>query len=194
MTNIASFLQQMPRMMWGIRVGDRRMMVSSGKFAWAEKGHARSALLNHMWHATGGRVDSRQLVGESLEKGYVNIIPLHRVILNVGDWGGDGHGVSYDVPILCNRTGRDIETAYREAVEMVGFDLIDQCADYGSRTMTDEQVQLLTEAGLDPIKEIQDYEDYLILYLEFVMLADPDFEYEYVRDDHLPIGGYGVLG
>jgi len=160
MTNVASFLKPVPRITWGIYAGDRRMMVSSGKSAWAKKHYAKAALLNHMRHAAGVLpiMDYQPIVDDSLEKGYVRIVPLHRVVLNVGDWSGDGSGASFDVPILCNRTGEEIEAAYRRAVEMVGFDLIDQCADLGS-----------------------------------LMLADPDFEYEYAHDDHINIGGYGVV-
>ena len=128
----------------------------------------------------------------------------HVVNLILGDSGGDGHEKESMTSIMSNCTKQEIKLAYQEGTKLVGFDLTKQvCYEFDDREINREFYNKLVELGLpknesdfdgdenDPISIWLD--DFTEMYLFIVKLGNPDFDYEFLQNSDIDIGGYGFF-
>lgn len=123
----------------------------------------------------------------------------------VGDDSEDGHGKIKTFLFKTNLNVTEIHQAYRDAVQMVGFDFTSNVAcDYQDNNILMEDFELLKSKGIDV--DLSDYmmkgdtsiylspENYLKFYLKYCKLGNPEFEYEEINTKNkIDIGGYGLL-
>ena len=126
------------------------------------------------------------------------------IILKYGDCSGDGHNISDSTAIKSNKTVADLQEAYQNGTQIVGFDFKETVAvEYEDSSLTEDQAIALQDAGID-LTEFDDYnedldaikimdEEFVEVYLKICQLGDPDFLYEYTRMNEINIGGYGLF-
>lgn len=140
----------------------------------------------------------------------------------MGDWSRDGHNQSESVVCECNLSVKEITQAYKKGVKTIGFDLVSDVAEaYEDNRLSWEHLQKLRIAGfkgeLDNEMSPEEADDenknnlykyytyqtgaalntetFLKIYMFFVKVGNPNFEYKLaVRDtDNIKIGGYGLF-
>jgi hypothetical protein len=130
----------------------------------------------------------------------------YRISLNVGDFWNDGHGryESFHYKTNCSRSV--ILTGYTSATAYTGLNPIeDFFRDYDDHCVSQETLTKLRELGLIPEhlwQEAMQYgfngvgfmpEDYAELFLNFIKLAIPSFQWEPQTTKSIEIGGYGLF-
>lgn len=86
----------------------------------------------------------------------------YRVALVSGDDTGDGHGKSKDFNIMSNLDVKELECAYRDGVEVLGFDVANWSnfeADSTNKALPQEACKKFEKHGLDLSEWIEDEED-----------------------------------
>ena len=65
---------------------------------------------------------------------------MHTINLVVGDWSHDGHGMTDSIAIICSHTAEQVKTAYRNAVNKLGFpDLVKEaCSEYEESSLSSD--------------------------------------------------------
>jgi len=128
----------------------------------------------------------------------------HIINLVVGDWSHDGHGKSSIVTIRSSLTKSEIDNAYFEGSNKVGFSLIEDVGSEDAAILDREQLDKMEEAGIDTSYIgyygsegccINDEDTFVDTYLAIVGLGDDTFEWERVghEENHIRIGGYGIF-
>lgn len=130
--------------------------------------------------------------------------------LRLGDPYADGHGVTGEVFIECNKDSVAVMNAYYEGKEALGIDLSENiCRDYEDSSISAEDVAKLREAGLDIEDEMlraddynpeeDDPDDYKLneesfaeIYLFIATKGDPEIEWKHTSIEFIEIGGYGL--
>lgn len=126
------------------------------------------------------------------------------VNLILGDSGGDGHEKKSMTSIKSNCSKQEIKLAYQEGTKLVGFDLTKQvCSEYADNKISPEFYNKLVELGLpdecenEPECETEPVSLWLSsfteIYLFIVKLGNPDFDYEFLQNSDIDIGGYGFF-
>lgn len=130
------------------------------------------------------------------------------ITLVVGDWSGDGHSQTDKTVIESNLNSQEIGLAYNKAAKLIGFDFIEQVAsDYqDNRLLKIDAEKIQKYIKLDnletPYDEDEDEDDgtyyidqdtYISIYLNYVKLGNPDFEFKIINIDEIEIGGYGLF-
>lgn len=123
------------------------------------------------------------------------------ICLDLGDWSGDGHGITSSIYIKSSLSKEELEIAYREGTKIVGFDFINEVTEeYEDSTLKLEHQQKLYEKGIDiwggePTEDIEYLETrtFAEIYLEICKLGISVFNYEIFRLPTLHIGGYGLF-
>jgi hypothetical protein len=129
------------------------------------------------------------------------------VNLILGDSGGDGHCKKSMTSIMSNCDKQEIKLAYKKGTELVGFDFTAQvCSDFGDNKISIEYYNKLVELGLpnesyhndsDEIEEEDSIslwlDNFTEIYLFIVKLGNPDFDYEFLQNSDIDIGGYGLF-
>jgi hypothetical protein len=136
--------------------------------------------------------------------------------IEVGDWSGDGHGMTETLLINVNRTNAEIMAAYKEAstacrVTVLGDTqrkgMIKLFREYEDNKIPTEAVYRLRELGIvfedildDPTEDEKgciycfQAEDVARLFLEMVRTKLPGFTYDFVEYPTLVNGlGYGLF-
>ncbi len=141
-----------------------------------------------------------------------------KMILNVGDWSGDGHGKNTELIYNVNHTVKEVQEAYKKSCNdtKVSFNHNDYtnsdrsytesqkyliCTEYQdvilNQTVYDILVNFIPQETL--MSFIEDYdnefyiEDFEGLWWEFVKISLPDLTYDEQLQDIPEINGYGNL-
>jgi hypothetical protein len=131
------------------------------------------------------------------------------LILTVGDWSNDGHGMTAEIVFESNRDAVELQEAYTRGVAIVGFDLSQEvAANYDDALFPTAKLELLEAHGFADHKDDDNetaewYEDdagYMIdpdgfadAYLFIASLGDPALVYKRVPIPRVTIGGYGLF-
>lgn len=147
---------------------------------------------------------------------------LNFINLVIGDWSGDGHGLTETVMIKTSLTAKQINTAYNAGCDKIGFNLITSvCRHYDETRLDYDYYKKLKESGFDFrgfgwdkktvawIKEFEsgqlddsdgnepelylNQEQYLAIYLFFIKIGNPDFNCLKIDGSEVRIGGYGLF-
>ncbi len=133
---------------------------------------------------------------------------LTRVSLVIGDWSGDGHNMTEQIPVYLSHTGDSLTDAYKKGVEICGVDIAALLDDFEESTILSEDLRKLSKFGIlagwgfDTEESLTEdyslrceYEMYAEMYLRVAKLSDPDnFHYEFdLETKQQPIGGYGLF-
>jgi len=119
-----------------------------------------------------------------------------------GDWSNDGHGMTQSIIIRSNLTKEQIEQAYKEGIEIIGFDFKeDYCREYEDDFLPNEIIEKLKLHGIYVNFESDNKGDgvhinpdeYTELYLKICQLGDSDFKYTIIKTPEVHIGGYGLF-
>lgn len=130
----------------------------------------------------------------------------------VGDWSRDGHGHTETMSIKSNFTNIQIEKAFKEGCKIIGFDFgSNVAAEYQSSELDlEESHKIFNQINMQEAQEIADKFEtnttfsssevvnldvgsYTALWLMFVKLSSPEFEFEIVEQQKLYIDGYGLF-
>ena len=126
--------------------------------------------------------------------------------IEIGDWSGDGHGISEVHIIYTNLTHEEMLEAYKIAVDKLGFDFCKEvCSNYEEITISDpKKIKALKKHVIDLEagnfqKDEKGYwlddDRFFDIYFRMIKLGNPSFVYE-DKTMELPwisIGGYGVF-
>lgn len=123
------------------------------------------------------------------------------ISLVMGDRSGDGHGKTDTVIIKSNLSKKDLEKAYKKAIKIIGFDLAEVASEYEDNYISEKLYLKLKKAGFtEDYGESEDEkyqifsEAYADIYLFFIKIGEPKFEYEIVDSSNsINIGGYGLF-
>jgi hypothetical protein len=89
----------------------------------------------------------------------------YNVCFTLGDPGGDGHANTSDYHMVSNHPAKEIDEAYKKAIEILGFDFVDKVgADYQDSKLREPYFSILVEKGV---------------------IKKEDYEYEYKGEIHL---------
>ncbi len=124
---------------------------------------------------------------------------MNTIIFVTGDPSGDGHGRTSNLSIKTNLSKKEIELAYKKGVELIGFNLIDECCnDYEDNVIYEEELVKLKAAGFEIDDTEMDWriyhQEYEDIYLFFILKGNPEFKYEIVSSNNtIDMGGYGLF-
>jgi hypothetical protein len=123
----------------------------------------------------------------------------------MGDWSGDGHDKMIKSVIESNLSKEQLQQAYEQGSEKLGFDFINTVAEeYGESFIDRDKVNLLRDHGCDiPFLNDQEddqpidiwHEEYANIVLFICELCNVQLEYRFVNDTSVvwDIGGYGLF-
>ena len=136
----------------------------------------------------------------------------YNIILRLGDPSDDGHGKTCEFNYVFDKSKDDIFAAYKEGVEKIGFDFINEVAvEYEDSSLDDDSFRKLKEAGFDcshfynnghmdnhdegdaEYVNFLNEEDYISIFLFFVKVGDPSITYKKLDCAVMDIGGYGLF-
>jgi hypothetical protein len=115
------------------------------------------------------------------------------ITLEIGDWSRDGHNQSEKIAFDSNLSVNEIKDAYKRGVDSIGFDLEDCCAEYESRTLSDNRMELLEEAGFVFESEEILPQVFADMYIFFCRTGNPSIEIKPIELANITIGGYGLF-
>lgn len=122
-----------------------------------------------------------------------------------GDSSGDGHARTKSFLVCTSLKRAEIKQAYGHGVDKIGFDLVaDIAEEFEDDTITVEQLKKLRSQGALIRLEDEEYADgdkvsmsvdeYIAIYLWFVKIGNPTFEYKIlIGTATIDVGGYGLL-
>jgi hypothetical protein len=132
----------------------------------------------------------------------------YKILLDIGDWSGDGHRECDEVVILSNLLANELPPAFQKGSEVLGFNVQKLLDEYEESTIPAEYVRTLSKHGIlkdwgfdTEEKLTEDWDlaceisQYVSLWLRIAKLGNPNFEYEVQETRSLPnvyIGGYGL--
>lgn len=139
------------------------------------------------------------------EQGLLRIKFPYVLILQVGDVGGDRHGIYETHVFRCNASIGDVSGSHEAGSKVLGYKLEDQCRHYGETRLALAFVEALREHGIEPELEalypINDgsftgtvhHKEWCRIYLEIAKLHRTDLDWELVEHSEKHIGGYGLF-
>lgn len=124
----------------------------------------------------------------------------HTFNLTVGDWAGDGHGMSDTYTVVANREWTAVRDAHQRGCELTQVDFTDICCDYEDNVIPPEMIARLKGFGLigydDPSStstvHIDPFE-FAELYMFIARVGDPGLTYRFAHIPEIRIGGYGLF-
>ena len=125
---------------------------------------------------------------------------MHHIIdLVVGDWSGDGHCQTATISIRSNLSKQELLYAYEKGQKISGIGEI--CEEYEDTAVSKEVLETLFSLGVpDDLFVIEEddvayisTDEYVFIYLFIAGLGTPHFKYEFVENDRINIGGYGLF-
>lgn len=139
---------------------------------------------------------------------------MKKIKIEIGDWSGDGHNISEVVELMSNRTIEELSILYKKSCELTGLQFTTNgdesgrdrdweemdkwkvLQDYQQNELTDFQIEEFSKHGIDIDNKDFAYETvkFTELFLQFLKLSDPDFEWEIIKErDVLQLFiGYGI--
>jgi hypothetical protein len=139
---------------------------------------------------------------------------MTQLTLIVGDWSGDGHDKTTRIMIESNLTLEDVEAAFKNGSELIGFDFTKECcADYEETDITNHIKKIKTLFTKDELKgdrleeefdispHWQNKDEFIIgvdgfvgVYLRICKLGNKQFQYKKIEENEsITIGGYGLF-
>jgi len=139
---------------------------------------------------------------------------MYTIPLILGDYSGDGHGVTETYKLGSSLPLKDLRELYFKAVELHGFDLgREVCSKYDDCVISEEICEKLTKNGYPDMERILegerwiDTDAYVHIFIWYMTSADPSLRLELIsseemfhfygadkRGRHIPPFGYGLLG
>ena len=145
----------------------------------------------------------------------------HKLTFTLGDPYWDGHGLTSVYYITCNHSSEEIESAYKEMCEKLGFDFLELFARFEcSMNIPEKYTEILVENGiispdrviteetlsecswydeedLDTV-ELDGEDEYLEIFFNIVKAKLPDLEWDRAVLDFKPLSildgaGYGLF-
>ena len=130
---------------------------------------------------------------------------MNKIKIVVGDWSGDGHSMTSEYTYDCSINKEELQKAFKEGSEIIGFNLSDICEDYEDNKISEDCVEKvfnhLPDFNFEDFtKEEYDNEcdltltpdDFVKLYFEIARLGK-NFIYNKVESESINIGGYGLF-
>lgn len=121
--------------------------------------------------------------------------------LEVGDWSNDGHNQSNVISIRSNLSPQQVSESYSTGCLKVGFNFIeDYCVEYEDQQIPKKVLESIPNFDCE-VQQVDSYDDdnysmyhdsWVNVYLLICKLGNPDFEYELIKGERIPIGGYGL--
>lgn len=136
----------------------------------------------------------------------------------VGDPSGDGHSQCERVIIESNKSPEEIKEAYNKSCELTGLVFTENkdivvngekldwqhperdkrriCVEYESYESSDLAQDILKEYGIENPVINGDIDSLVDIFLNFIKLSLPDFEYKFIQDNIPSLGltiGYGLF-
>lgn len=114
--------------------------------------------------------------------------------LPIGDWSGDGHGVSRDYRIRSNKPVEAVREAYFAAEQKTRLDLTEVCGKYEEREIKPHLLAAIRAAGLPlPEENLDGFgpDEFVELTLAYLRAGDPELELKVLPfEEMLPFYGY----
>ena len=139
----------------------------------------------------------------------------YKIYFTLGDPSNDGHGMTEDWYITANHSVREIDNAYRNVTEKLGYDfLADVCSEYEDSKIYLETIdELEVKFNIDikssfnsyQLKDLEegycyiDTDDFISIFFELIKTELPDFKWDklHFKGELLAIldgAGYGFFG
>ena len=138
--------------------------------------------------------------------------------IEIGDPSKDGHNQSEERVIISNKTIEEVRDAYKKSCELTGLvftsntnvivndkvlnwrdgEYADRniCVEYESYDTSELAQTILKEYGIENSEIDGDVDSLVDVFLEFIKLSLPDFEYNIIQDIIPSLGltiGYGLF-
>lgn len=114
--------------------------------------------------------------------------------LVVGDWSGDGHEKTENILVLSNKSSKEIEKAYQDGTEILGFDFSEECcSDYEDYEIKEKYIKILKNENIKVDDNFMDIESFASIYIQICKLGDPELKIDIQDIDIVDIGGYGLF-
>lgn len=127
---------------------------------------------------------------------------MKKIKIEIGDWSGDGHNISEVVELMSNRTIEELSILYKKSCQLTGLQFTTNgdesgrnrhwtemgkwkvLQDYQQHKLTDFQIEEFSKYGIEVDSEDFKYETFKFtqLFLQFLKLSDPDFEWEIIEE------------
>lgn len=145
----------------------------------------------------------------------------HKLTFTLGDQSWDGHGLTSVYYITCNHSSSEIESAYKEMCQKLGFDFLELFSEFEcSMTIPEEQTKILLDNGIinpdrvitektleecswydeDDLNtvELDGEDEYLKIFFNIVKVKLPDLKWDPAVLDFKPLSildgaGYGLF-
>lgn len=129
----------------------------------------------------------------------------HIVLLVLGDWSNDGHGMSETIPFCTEYTSAEIAGFVEKAEEKLGIKIDDIASEYDEPWVYEGTHKVLVlhnvigESDLDPFDDTKDRyylgpREYTQIYLNMAIIGNEGKSVgEVLKLDKLEIGGYGLF-
>lgn len=128
----------------------------------------------------------------------------HKITLQVGDPGGDGHGQSELFVYDCNHTSKEVQALYAKSVKAHKLDITGECTDYECHKLRNDFVEKFNKvfAGNDAVLSLIGDSgwgtncigsgEHAEIYLHIARLSNEYLHWQETDDDPtIRIGGYG---
>ena len=124
----------------------------------------------------------------------------HLIHLSVGDYGGDGHDQTENHNYCTNLNKKEMKTAYKKAVKIIGYDFSQNAAvEYGENTLPLVELKKIRKSGFNleldqnDKNAYVDSEQFALIWMHYVSIGDKDFKYIEMKGQTIDIGGYGLF-
>lgn len=128
---------------------------------------------------------------------------MKKIKIEIGDYSGDGHGISEVVQLLCNRTIQELENLYKKSCELTGLQFTTNgdvsgrnrtwqeinkwkvLQDYQENEMSEFQQKEFAKHGIeiDDLDFSYETDKFTSLFLEFLQLSDKELQWEFVEEE-----------
>lgn len=128
----------------------------------------------------------------------------HTIQLILGDPGSDGHGIHDRAVFKCTHDAIEIRKLYAATVNLYGFDITEECAEYEESSLSDDFIEAARVAFGQDAEVLQvidcavddemiDDCDFALIYMKMAQLANTKMQFTPAEPvDEIHIGGYGL--
>jgi len=127
----------------------------------------------------------------------------HKIKVVCGDWSNDGHGMTDSITIKSNLTKDQLESAYANGSNILGFDFKETVGkELEDNKMSQAEMDLLHKHNIDVVVDEYygkkgyyslDTESYTEIILGICKLGYPNFMHHKIETEEFHIGGYGLF-
>ena len=112
---------------------------------------------------------------------------MNNITFELGDPDGEGHGYFRKYHMTSNYSAKEIDNAYKQAVNLLGFDFTDEvCSGYDDNVINKDMAIILLKHSIIPEEWINkddgivyniDYDTFIMIYFDIIKLILPDLIY-----------------